>query len=190
MARTPFLNRLRVEIDGESKAAFDRAFNRLARELEDWTEIFEDIGILHGRWLFEQFLTQGAAGDTPWPDLSEAYEERKLAANPFALNILQLTNKMHLSFIRKGYSGSDGANVWLVGKKEAAFGSTDRKARWHQEGTSRMPMRRIEVMSNSRRTELMKLVQRHLLAEVRRTGLGTLGQELRNEGSGGGIAMM
>lgn len=179
---TGFLNRLRVEIDGESQAAFDRAFNRLTRELEDWTEIFEEIGKLHGRWMFDQFLTQGAAGDSPWPPLSEAYEERKLAANPFALNILELTQKMYLSFTRKGYSGADGANVWLVGKKEAAFGSTDRKALWHQTGTSRMPARRIEVMSNARRIELMKLVQRQLLKEVRRTGLGTFAAETRAEG--------
>lgn len=173
-----FHNRIVANIDGQFQAAFDRAFNRLARDLDDLSPIFEVVGELYLGWTYDQFFTEGDAGGTPWPDLSEAYLEEKLRENPFALNILQRTNEMHLSFIRRGYTN----NVWDINAQEAVFGSLDPKARWHQTGTSRMPARPIIVMNDARRTQLTKAIQAKLLQMIGRTGLGTFAEETRLEG--------
>lgn len=163
--------RITGTIDG--LPAFDRAFLRVQELITDWRAIFEQFGELFLDWEELDFWHAGTSGGERWKDLTPAYEEYKGRVRPF-MPLLRFDDVLYNSLTRKGAE----FNVWEVSEQDAAFGTADPKARYHQLGTSRMAARPVVQMNDRRRTELMKKAQAELLKYVRSTGLGTYAQEV------------
>jgi len=161
--------RITASVDG--KPAFDRAFLKVEATFDDFTPVFEEAGEQLLEFNEDQFQSAGAAGGTPWQPLTDDYARWKALHSSWGalidLSTLRLSDKMMRSLTKRGADG----NVWEVGKREAAFGSTNPLAGYHHRGEGRLPAREIIVLNEQRRTQLMKRSQKRLVAELRETGL-------------------
>jgi phage gpG-like protein len=132
---------VRIDLSGWGEEA-DRA-ERWAALLGDIREIAPDV-FSH----LEQQQKQNFEGEgltyygREWPRLSPRYKRWKDRHYP-GRKILVLTGAMKHSLTRRR---DRNAIREKVGPSELVFGSKDRKAMWHQDGTEHMPMRTI-IMS-------------------------------------------
>lgn len=152
----------------EGIPVFDRAFLKVENALGDFRPVWDEIA---ETWWYpmmaDQFHSAGAAGGTPWKDLSDAYVEWKAAhgwGGAAYVSILMLTEDMRKSFMVKGAKD----NIDRRERNFAEFGSSDRKARWHQEGvpSRHLPQRQLVVINDPRRKALQKAIQRSLVKSM------------------------
>lgn len=159
--------RLLFEVDGERE--LDRAFQNVGAAIE---RPARQVAPTVEKWFHEtegeQFFSEGAKGASGrWPGLSDAYEERKLRENPFALNILQRRGDLKLSLTRPGVKYA----VREVSDDEVTLGSTHPAAIHHQRGGKRLKVRKPVDPSDTQKRKLVKEIQREVLVPIRRTGL-------------------
>jgi phage gpG-like protein len=88
----------------------------------------------------DQFRSEGRRGGLPWRRLAPSTIARRRRGGRGGLRdrILQDTGRLKQSFVRGG-----GGNVFRSGAKSIEVGTTIRYAPFHEEGTSRMPQRKI-----------------------------------------------
>jgi hypothetical protein len=155
-----------VRLAYDQFAALAAGFTRLIEPtVEDWFRSVE----------FEQFLTEGAAGEHGrWAALKPRTEEAKLREHPFAVNILQRTGALMLSLARPGTPyGIKEVTDDLIG-----FGTTRPGAVYHQRGTGRMPARRPIDPSALQKAQLLRRIKGAVVTPLRRAGLaGYLAEE-------------
>jgi hypothetical protein len=145
--------------DTELRLKFGRFAGRLADLRSFWLEYFAPQFFAD---IQRNFKTQGRPVGG-WRPLSARYARWKLA-NYGRLPILQLRRYMVESF-RMGGRGS----YLRVAKRSAEMGSRDRKVRFHQYGTDRMPARPPIWIAGKR--VYQPLLNRWLREEAIETGL-------------------
>lgn len=114
------------------------AFAGLASAVKDWRpHIWPAVRDRAIRpWLKEQFTKEGALGEHgKWAALTEAYAARKAKKYP-GRPILEASGRMKKDLLSP-------ANKGEMMPRELGYGTDVEYARYHQEGTSRMPARRI-----------------------------------------------
>jgi hypothetical protein len=108
----------------------------------------------------EQFATEGAAGSGGWAPLKPATVAQK-AKRRLDPRILRASEALFHSLTSKG----DPNHIEEIGPDEWFFATRDKKARFHQTGTRRMPQRRVIELAGRMKRDIVKIVQRHLLGE-------------------------
>jgi hypothetical protein len=160
--------RIVIEVDG--KPQFDRIFSRFDDNLKDLTPIGDDMRDAFWEIEQEQFQSEGAKGGSGrWQPLSPAYEQQKIARyGTFAIiaGILIATEEMYLSLTR------DTPNtVYQKSADGIVIGTSLARAKWHQQGTAKMPKREPISFSSDQQRFFMKRVQKALVREIRRGGI-------------------
>lgn len=148
----------------------NRSFNRVTETIKDFTPIwnavkreFHDIEAEN----FQSENVKGASGR--WAKLSVSYEKQKLAKRgTFALlaGVLRDTDDLYMSLTR------DTSNsVYRPEKQSMEIGTSLKYAKYHQNGTDRMPARPPIDLSAIQKRKLTKAIQKELLPFVRQSGL-------------------
>ena len=109
---------------------------------QDMRPVFE---VMYEAWIVEvqeQFATEGAYYGDAWAPLNEKYAERK--RRQWGLMPILIASGAMLKSFLGGHN-----HVKVIEADHAAFGSTDEKARYHQEGTEHMPARPIVKASDA-----------------------------------------
>ena len=144
---------------------FHRRFTRFVSELTDLSPVLEQIADMLDESGERAFATSGASSGGRWAALSSRYAAWKARHYP-GQPILVATGALRASM----------GNVRIVGPRRLEWGTDDRKAKYHQAGTSKMPARPIIRLTSKERTLMTKLVHAYLLESAR--GLS---------GAGGGV---
>lgn len=102
-----------------------------------------------------QFATQGGAGSGGWAPLSPKYAAWKARHYP-GKTILRRTDELHTSL-------TVGPAIRIIEPTTMIIGSDVDYGAYHQRGTSRMPQRRPIELTENRRREWMKILQRFIV---------------------------
>lgn len=160
--------RITIEVDG--KPQFDRIFQRFDESLKDLTPIGDDMRDAFWHIEQEQFESEGAKGASgKWAPLSPAYERQKIARyGTFAIiaGVLIASGDMYKALTR------DTPNtVYQKSKDGIIVGTSLARAKYHQQGSGRLPQREPISFSDLQKRYFMKQVQKALIREVRRNGV-------------------
>ncbi len=131
---------------------FHRRFTRFVSELTDLSPVLEEIADVLDRSAAQAFATSGASSGGRWAALSSRYAMWKARHYP-GQPILVATGALRASM----------GSVRNITPKRLEWGTDDRKARYHQGGTSKMPARPIIRLTSKERTLMTKLVHAYLL---------------------------
>lgn len=157
----------RISLIVEGEVEFDREFARLDAVISDlrpiWPDVrdkFWDIQEIH-------FNSEGSSGRSgKWKKLTKRYNEQKIARYGPGLKILEATGDLKASL-----TGQTGDTIYRTSKDEIAIGTALARGRWHHIGAGNLPVRKVIDLSDSQRTELMKVIQGALVKQIRR-GVG------------------
>lgn len=156
--------RISLEIDG--KAQFDRTFHRMGRQLRDLSNIWPDMRDEVWRIEDEQFDSEGAAGQSGrWKPLSERYRARK-AKKYGRRGILVRTGRL-----KRAMTGKTADTVYQTSPSEMVLGTNLRYALFHQRGSGKLPKREIYSFSDTQKRRLQKTIQKGLVRELRAGGV-------------------
>lgn len=149
-----------LDIDVEGLGIAD-GLTRFASLVQDFTPAWEKVGEDFKRTVNEQFTTEGGRGGTRWKPLAPSTIRQKGAGG----SILVRTGAL-----RSSVTGGPGY-IKSISARRTTFGTSDRKAVFHQFGTSRMPARPIIVVTKEDKTRWRKEVQRWMVSVARSAGL-------------------
>ena len=115
------------------------------------------------------FASQGGRIGAAWAPLSPDYAYQKERVYP-GMPILRASDGMYKSLVDEGAENS----IVEIGLQDLTYGTKDRKARWHQDGTDRMPQRKIlDVVAEDRR-QIKAIVRAHLQRQATISGFEVL----------------
>lgn len=144
----------------------DKLVSRRILRLEDRAiharPAFEKMGEKLLRHEKRLFASDGASGGPPWAPLAASTIAAK-AARGQDPRILRATGALHSSLTDKG----DAANIFHADDDGLEFGSRLAYARYHQHGTKRMPKRKPLQLNETQKRDLLRILQKHLMAADR-----------------------
>jgi len=153
--------RLKIDILGAN--AFNAALIGLESQVEDMRPVWESIVPVFREIFREQFDSEGSKGASgQWAPLSHPYAEIK-AKKWGEQKILHASGKLEAAL-----TGTTSETITDIQKKELAFGTSLKYARFHQTGTGRMPARPIVALSDTQTRRISKAVQLSLLEQIKR----------------------
>jgi phage gpG-like protein len=123
----------RITVQGEQRLR--QALNRLATSIQDYSPAWKPITQIFRDAMRGQFATGGARGGKKWAPLSRAYSRWKERVAP-GRPILVLTGDLVLSLTSR-----TGDTIQNEQPLSLALGTTLPYAKYHQNGTRRMPAR-------------------------------------------------
>ena len=151
---------MRLEIDALGTKVMDRQLIRLQHNLEVPAIALQEIAVRLREIIEEQFDSQGGRSGG-WAPLaaSTVREKAHLGQDP---RILFATHRLVESLTRK----FDTDHIEELSRNTLRFGSSVTYGIYHQTGTRKMPKRPPVVLKETDRRELVKIVQRSILAGV------------------------
>jgi hypothetical protein len=147
-----------VEVFGD--VVVERELLRFSRAAENMRPAGEEFMDYMRGVEREQFNTQGASGSGGWAPLKRATVAQK-AKRGLDSRILRATDNLFESLTSRGHPD----HIEKISADEWFFATRDKKARFHQKGTRKMPARRVIELSERNRRDAVKIVQRHLMGE-------------------------
>lgn len=151
---------LTIEVQGEKQLS--RSFTRFADKIKDFRPVFEAVGKVFNQILRDKFQ------NNDWKPLSPAYEAQKERRYPFQ-SILRASDKMFNALTKKDAQG----NVHDVRELAATFGASGGQGRiagFHQQGTRRMPQRKIIDLTEKNKKDMMRQAQRIMVGLAKDLG--------------------
>lgn len=150
--------RVDYTVTGDRKVIHDLL--GIGRRAVETRPLLLSIGRVLARLHGERFDSQG---DGTWEPLAETTKARKAALNQDP-RILHATLEL-----REDLAGSGAGHVEDVIGDELVFGTTNFKARLHQEGTSRMPARPpfVDLAGEGVLRQITKGIQAYLIGAER-----------------------
>lgn len=145
---------IRIEFAGLDKAI--ARLEEMARRLRDLRPAWRSVLSYLKRATEQTFASQGARIGQQWAPLTEDYERRKSVVYP-GQPILRASDAMFRSLV-DGTSDS----IEEITDRELVYGTRTRHARYHQDGTPRMPKRQILAVTDQDRREIKRIVRTHL----------------------------
>lgn len=153
---------VRVKIEVEGKAEFDRFFLRFDREVSDLRPVWADVRDEFWQIEREQFASEGRAGASGrWKSLTKKYAEykqKRYGAKP----ILEATGRLKASL-----TGRTADTVYNAYEKYMEIGTGVPYARYHYLGKGRLPERKPISLSEPQKRRLAKRIQSGLVRELR-----------------------
>ena len=147
---------------------FVRGFNRYVEEIQDFSEVYEELYMDFTSLEMHQFDTQGSRGGQGWQALSPNYARWKARHHP-GKPILVLSGQMRAALTEPG---SRGAEKTIRGRdKYARFGVKEsgnigKIASFHQFGTRRMPVRKVIDLTEQDKNRWAKSIQSWAYAKL------------------------
>lgn len=157
---------LRVEWD--IAGAVD-ALDAKRKRLDDLRPIWRALLPYMRRATERTFATRGGRIGERWAPLSRPYAARKARVFP-GQPILRATDAMFRSFT---VAGAENA-VEEIDAQSLTYGSRDPKARYHQDGTPRMPQRKILDVTPADRREIKRLARAYMTNQGALSGFEVL----------------
>lgn len=161
---------LRIRYSVHETVQLDRALNRIAIQVDDFTEPLQASSDIIYAETAHQFATEGSPD---WEPLSEAYARRKSRKFP-GEPILRATHRLFLSLTTTGSEGS----IHEITKDRLVIGSALMVGKWclgliHQLGAPRasIPARPMLRLRPSARTRIVIAFRDWLVAVARRMGV-------------------
>ena len=154
--------RVTLQVDGE--AQFDRAFSRFGHHTEDLRFLWADVASDFREIEQEQFATQGGHGHA-WQPLSKKYGQWKAKHHP-GKQILELDGTLWKSLTVKGAKG----HVERPDKDSLSLGTSLHYAKYHQRGTKKMPARKVIDLTEADKKKISRTIHRRLVGVARATG--------------------
>lgn len=131
-----------------------RKMSKLGSALYEFKDEMEDIGTALTRYLSnEVYLSQGKVLNHPWAKLSPRYERQKVKLYP-GHRILDASGTMKQSYF---FVSSDQAVTIM--------NATD-YAKYHQEGTSKMPQRLLFAFNKTMISTVASIVRNGLIRKL------------------------
>lgn len=109
--------------------------------------------------LTEQFETEGSRASGGWEPLSDAYAAWKGAQDFDPGTILRATNRMFDSLTDEDHPD----NIMVIEGGNMAYGSSVEYGQFHQQGTSKMPMRKPLEFTELDKRGWMKQLQQYIV---------------------------
>jgi phage gpG-like protein len=150
---------LEFTVFGERQLA--RALSRFGEGVRDVRPAWEDMANEFIRIEREQFVSSGGRSGG-WRPLSPAYAASKPAGRP----IMVLSGDLRRSLTQQG-----GQNIREIRPEEMRLGTRVPYAIFHQQGTRRMPARRVVDLSEDDRRNWVRILQRYFVRLARQAGL-------------------
>lgn len=141
----------------------ERALTRIVSASKNFTEPFELVGEDVRKFTNERFDNEGY-GD--WPPLAPSTIARKIRLYGNPKTILKASESLVDSLTIKGAAG----NVTRIFPTLAEFGTSIFYAIFHQTGTSRMPAREIFLLREEEKRQVVRTIQRYLIASGQSAG--------------------
>lgn len=138
----------------------DRRVRQLLSEMADRTRGVEpawpSVGGVIAKAMINQFATEGShLLGHQWAPLSPKYLAWKLSKG-FLTERLRQTDAMRVSLTSRPMAVEEYRPM------SATFGTDDEKAHWHQEGTSRMPQRKIIEVTDDLADDVNSVLARYI----------------------------
>lgn len=148
---------MRLDLDTFGEKQFSRELLRVARNAGDMRPAFDQVHDLVLETEERQFSGQGAfsGGWRPLAAATLAYKARK----GLDMRILHATLRLRKSLTQRGHED----HVYKATGDEMFVGSRVPYGVHHQFGTKNMPQRRPVQFTPSTRSDIVKILQRHLL---------------------------
>lgn len=151
---------LDITVHGDVQVS--RRLMRFGDRAQDARPAFRGIADLLRTSEQRQFASRGRYASAGWAPLAPSTLASKIRRGE-STSILEATGTLRDSLTRK----TDGGHVELVEPHQLIFGSQVPYAKYHQRGTRTMPRRRPLEVRGRDRQEMVKIIQRHLMAEGR-----------------------
>lgn len=147
---------LRIEALGDNSAV-ERTLVRFGERAMDAAPAFAAIALVFWRTEAEQFDSGGSfsGGWTPLAQSTVRIKERKFL-DPRTLIATHALASSLSSAVSPG-------SVYRVGPHEMFVGTSDPKAKFHQHGTRRMPMRKPVELPEVVKVSMVKLLQNYIV---------------------------
>lgn len=155
---------LRVIVEADGEAQFDRTFTRFTEQLRDLHDLWPGVVPELRDITREQFAGQGVGPAGSWPALSPKYAAWKAQRYP-GKPILQRTGRLIESM-----TGNRPDSIVEARPDSLEFGTRVPYAAYHQRGAGRLKQRKIFDFNEQQKTRLMKTIQRRLLSAGRESG--------------------
>jgi len=155
-----------IRIEWDISAAL-RGLNALRDALRDLRPAWPSVLVYLRKATQQTFATQGGRIGEQWTELSTGYAKEKAKVWP-GQPILRASDAMFNSLV-----GQTGDSVAEMQRDSFAYGTRDRKAKYHQRGTSRMPRRAMLAVTEEDRREIRGLMKLHLENHLRINGFGS-----------------
>ena len=145
-----------------------RALEALRARLRDLRPAWQSVLLYLRKATARTFASQGSRIGSAWAPLTQPYAARKERVYP-GQPILRASDQMYGSLV-----GETDLSIAESTPTELTYGTRDRKARWHQDGTDRMPQRQIlDVVAEDRR-QIARIVRAHLQNQATISGFEVL----------------
>lgn len=160
---------LRVTLEVDGQAEFDRAFSRFGHHTEDLRFLWPDVAADFRSIEQEQFASEGAHSHQ-WVPLSKKYGTWKARKRP-GKQILELDGTLWKSLTVKGAKG----HVERYDKDTLTIGSSVKYAIFHQRGTRKMPARKPIDLTEADKRKIGRTIHRRLIGKARDAGFNVQG---------------
>lgn len=146
---------VRITFSFYGDVQIDRTLAGLEFRGEDASPAWEWMGDDFTKSEARQFRSQGAYASGGWPPLSPQYARWKARHYP-GKTILRRTDELFRSL-------TVGPAIRIIEPEFAVFGSEVDYGRYHQEGSGSLPRRRPVELTENRRREWVRALQRFLV---------------------------
>lgn len=148
----------KIEVSATNQEEFSRLLKRARESAGDLRVVWGLIA--RSAFKFNRTIFQ-LSGPGKYTDLSASYKKWKAGRIGSAYPILFLKGRLALSMLTPG-----GENVLDIDKNRMFFGTSVPYARYHQEGTSRMPARPPFFLDFQRQRAWSQIVRAHLKKNI------------------------
>ncbi len=149
---------MRLDLEAFGEQQFSREILRVGRNAGDMRPAFNNVHDLLLDVEQAQFSTEGAAYSGGWRPLAASTVAYK-ARNNLDPRILHATLRLRNSLTQRSHPD----HVYDVSSDDMFVGSRVEYGQFHQRGNPNMPRRRPFQLDNAVRSEIVKILQRHLL---------------------------
>lgn len=143
---------MKLSLDVYGEEQIDRELLRFSSYVGDPSPAFHKIADDMRENIGHRFEAEGPG----WAKLAMSTLAAKAAAG-LPAEILQATRKLMWSLTRKG-----GDHIEEIDDDSLRFGSADKKGRFHQKGTTKMPARRPIDFTEGDRRGFIRTLQRYI----------------------------
>jgi phage gpG-like protein len=147
-----------LHMDLQNITRWTELTQKMQDRMQDLSPIFEAADSWFRGDMKDQFESQGAflQGGVEWTPLSPEYAKRK-PEPPAPFGILYRSGDLYRSLALEG-----GDHIKQVGTHEGIYGSSVPYGRYHQDGTGKMPQRKIIIVLNKLRQRLARTTLTYL----------------------------
>lgn len=149
---------MRLDLDTFGEKQFSRELLRVGQNAGDMRPAFDQVHELMLDVEERQFSTQGRAFSGGWKPLAPRTLSYK-ARRGLDMRILHATLRLRKSLTQRSHAD----HVYRATSDEMFVGSRVPYGPFHQSGTKTMPQRRPFQFDGAVRSDIVKILQRHLL---------------------------